>query len=156
MQAHEDPRAAVGQALEVLPAVVRALRHAAAAPGPNSQGLTLTQFRLLRALSEHCVRTSELAARLEVTPATVSVAIDGLVRRGLVERLPSAGDRRAVPLGLTAEGRQNLDEALARQQSLLAGLLADLTVPERRALTVGLSGLVRVLRTRRERCGVLQ
>lgn len=137
---------AVARALEVLPGVVRLLSQAAA--GGDGGALTLTQFRLLRRLSERVRLTSELAGELEVTPATVSAAIDALVRRGLVQRLSSPADRRAVPLAVTESGRAALEAARRRQQVALAALVDLLTPRERRGLEVGLAGLQRALAAR--------
>ncbi len=143
--------AVVARALDVLPGIVRVLQQAAAGPGFGgaAAGLTLTQFRLLKRISEGCVRTSDLASRLEVTPTTVSGAVDVLVRRGLVTRLPAEGDRRAVPLGVTADGDAALAAGRHRQEDALADLLSALTPREVRALAVGLVGLQRALADRR-------
>ncbi len=138
----------VARALEVLPGMVRVLQQAAAGGG---EGLTLTQIRLLKHIAGGCTLTCDLADRLEVTPATVSGAIDGLVRRGLVERLPSGADRRAVPLGVTREGRGALDAGRARQEAALAALLADLRPREVWGLALGLRGIQRALEGRHGR-----
>jgi DNA-binding MarR family transcriptional regulator len=53
--------------------------------------------------------TKMLAQRLDLDQSTMSRTVDGLVRRGLVERRVSERDRRVVPLRLTAAG-----EALGR------------------------------------------
>jgi DNA-binding MarR family transcriptional regulator len=139
---------AVGLALDVLPGMVRLLQQAAAGDG---EGLTLTQIRLLKHIAGGCALTSELAERLEVTPATVSGAIDALVRRGLVERLPSGGDRRAVPLRVTSDGHAALDAGRARQEAALAELLAGLRPRERWGLALGLRGVQRAIEDRRAR-----
>lgn len=136
---------AVGRALEVLPGVLRVLQQAAAG---GEEGLTLTQLRLLKHIADGCTLTCDLADRLEVTPATVSGAIDGLVRRRLVERLPSGADRRAVPLGVTAEGRAALDAGRARQEEALAALFADLQPRELWGLALGLRGVQRAIEGR--------
>ncbi|HUF26764.1 MAG TPA: MarR family transcriptional regulator [Gemmatimonadaceae bacterium] len=46
----------------------------------------------------------ELAEHMGVTPGTMSVAIDRLVKGGYVSRTPDATDRRRVQLRLTADG----------------------------------------------------
>ncbi|HUN24479.1 MAG TPA: MarR family transcriptional regulator [Anaerolineales bacterium] len=47
---------------------------------------------------------SELAEHIHSSPATVSTMIGNLARRGLVERQPSATDRRVVMLSITPSG----------------------------------------------------
>ncbi|MEU0272517.1 MarR family transcriptional regulator [Streptomyces sp. NPDC006307] len=48
---------------------------------------------------------SELAADLDLAPASVTGRLDILERRGLIRRTPSTTDRRRVVAELTAEGR---------------------------------------------------
>jgi len=134
-----------GQALEVVTAVVRLLRQAAAGPASGTDGLSLTDLRLLKRLTQRLRLARELAAELDVTPATVSAAVDALVRRGLVERHDPGDDRRAVPLGATATGRMVLEAARQRQHQALSGILEQLRPVERRALAIALPGLARVL-----------
>ena len=50
------------------------------------------------------VRLSDLAEALHIAPRSATEVADGLQQRGLVERTPDPGDRRAVILRLTAEG----------------------------------------------------
>ena len=140
----EEDRApvVVATALEVLPVVLRLLRQAAAG---GDAALTLTQFRLLKLLGGGAAGTTQLAAALEVTPATVSAAVAGLVRRGLVERLAGGSDRRTVPLGRTVAGDVAVAAARTRQQAVLVELAARLRPAERRALAVALRGLARLL-----------
>jgi DNA-binding MarR family transcriptional regulator len=134
-----------GQALDVVMTLVRLLRDTAAAGG-----LSLTDVRLLKRLAERVRTASDLAADLDLTAATVSVALDGLVRRGLVERRDPGDDRRSVPLAATSAGRAILDAARGRQIEALGALVAGLRPAERRALRVALSGLARVLSADRQ------
>lgn len=138
---------ALSRALEVLPAVVRLLARTVAADG-SGERLTLTGFRLLRKLSEGFVLTSELAEQLDVTVATVSAAIDGLVQRGFVERLPRSDDRRIVPLAVTADGRKALAAGRHRQEVVLRDLLSALDSGELQGLALGFGGLRRALAAR--------
>ncbi|WNI22899.1 MarR family transcriptional regulator [Streptomyces sp. ITFR-16] len=48
---------------------------------------------------------SELAADLDLAPASVTGRLDALERRGFVRRRPSTTDRRRVDVELTDEGR---------------------------------------------------
>nr|WTB33132.1 MarR family transcriptional regulator [Streptomyces sp. NBC_00830] len=48
---------------------------------------------------------SELAADLDLAPASVTGRLDALERRGFVRRTPSTTDRRRVNVELTEEGR---------------------------------------------------
>ena len=134
-----------GQALEVVTSVVRLLRQAAAGAGSGGGGLSLTEYRLLKRVAHRLRLARELAAELDVTPATVSAAVDALVRRGLVQRHDPGEDRRAVPLGATTQGQVALEAARQRQYEALSGVLERLRPMERRALLLGLAGLARTL-----------
>jgi DNA-binding MarR family transcriptional regulator len=68
--------------------------------------LTLPQYRLLALMVTGEERASHLAGQLELAKPTVSATIDTLVDHGLVERASVDGDRRAVRLSITPEGRK--------------------------------------------------
>lgn len=129
--------------LDVLTRLARALARTMA--NQECGALTLPQYRLLKRLTTRSYLVGELASELEVTPATASVAIDGLVRRDLVERLTRSGDRRAVSIQPTPAGRAVLDAARIRQQGTLDGILALLDESERQNLMIGLVALDRAL-----------
>jgi DNA-binding MarR family transcriptional regulator len=67
--------------------------------------LSLPQFRVLGVLSGGEERASLLASRLSVAKPTLTAVIDGLVERGFVAREALDGDRRAVRLSITPDGR---------------------------------------------------
>jgi DNA-binding MarR family transcriptional regulator len=75
------------------------------------------------------VRLSDLAESLHIAPRSVTEVADGLQARGLVERTPDPGDRRAVILRPTAEGRRVRTEVgrarAADNEALLSRLSAD-------------------------------
>ena len=134
-----------GQVLEAVTGVVRLLRLAAAGSSSRAAGLSLTEFRLLKLTAERMRLVSELATALDVTVPTISSAVDGLVRRGLIQRCDRGVDRRAIPLDITDEGRRLLAAARRRQRQALSAVMARLDPEERRALTVAVAGLVRAL-----------
>ena len=142
---------AVAAALDVLPRIVRLLTQASANAGDDPEPLTLTQYRLLKHLEGGPQLTTELAALLDVTPATVSAAIDCLVRRGMVERLVSRADRRAVPLQCTALGQSALRAARRRQEAVVVEVFSALSPEETARLASGLSALRRALTERAAR-----
>ena len=144
--APEERAALVGRTLDVLPGVLHLLAQASVEVS-GEEPLTLTQVRLLRLLDAGARLTSELALRLGVSASTVSAAVDGLVRRGLVARVPSAEDRRTVPLEVTEAGAAAVRAARIRQERVLAGLFAALSPDERRALAEGMQALGRALET---------
>jgi DNA-binding MarR family transcriptional regulator len=73
--------------------------------------LTLAQYRLLAVLEEHPEVASALADKLTVSRPSITTVADGLVARGLVERVNDTSDRRRVNHALTDEGRALLRHA---------------------------------------------
>lgn len=87
----------------------------------------------------------ELAARMRVTPGTISLQLDRLARLRLVARARDVRDARRVELRLTEAGAR-----LREQRSLLDPLrvraaLARLPEPERDAVVAGVRLLARAV-----------
>ncbi len=85
-----------------------------------------------RALAVVCagddVRLSDLAETLRIAPRSATEVADGLQARGLVERAPDPGDRRAVLLRPTEEGRRiraEVDRARAADSRQLFDRLSE-------------------------------
>ncbi|MCG7529350.1 MarR family transcriptional regulator [Streptomyces sp. OfavH-34-F] len=69
---------------------------------------------------------SELAADLDLAPASVTGRLDALERRGFVRRTPSTTDRRRVDVELTDEGREIWRvamDSLGHEEERLLGVL---------------------------------
>lgn len=88
--------------------------------------LTLSQYRLLAFLSQGDWAASALADRLDVSRPSVTGLVDGLVKRGLVERRPGVHDRRRVDHVLTAAGKQALRAADERADAAIRTVFSDL------------------------------
>lgn len=70
-------------------------------------GLSTAQVNALLTLRPgEAVPMRSLAARLDYDASNLSVLIDRLERRGVVERRPDPGDRRVKALALTPEGER--------------------------------------------------
>ena len=88
--------------------------------------LSLSQYRLLAFLSQGDWAASAVADWLDVTRPSVTGLVDGLVKRGLVERRPSTDDRRRVDHVLTPAGRAALVDADARTDARIREVFEDL------------------------------
>ena len=80
------------------------------------------------------VRLTDLAEALHIAPRSATEVADGLQERGLIERTPDPGDRRAVILRPTDEGRRIRAEIDAARTADSAELFARLPAPERAEL----------------------
>jgi DNA-binding MarR family transcriptional regulator len=86
------------------------------------------------------VRLSDLADSLHIAPRSATEVADGLQERGLIERTPDPGDRRAVLVRPTDEGRRIRAEIDAARSADAAVLFARLPAADR-------AELARLLRT---------
>lgn len=110
-----------GSPARVLARLSRIVEHAL-----GDDDLTLSQYRLLAFLSQGDWAASALADRLDVSRPSVTGLVDGLVKRGLVERRPGVDDRRRVDHVLTPAGKQALRAADERADAAIRTVFADL------------------------------
>jgi MarR family transcriptional regulator, organic hydroperoxide resistance regulator len=96
--------------------------------GQLDTSLTFRQHRLLRRVGEGHTSLAALAAFGNLTLPTVSESVEGLVRRGLLNRRENPRNRRQTVLSLTAAGREAKvagDAALASVNDRLLRVLSD-------------------------------
>jgi DNA-binding MarR family transcriptional regulator len=74
---------------------------------------------------------NDLAERLEVTPATVSLMVTELTRKGILERTEDPADRRRAIITLDPTHRPAIDAWLARGARAWRTALAPLTNDQR-------------------------
>ena len=105
-----------------------------------AQLFALQQLAALPGLS-----INELASRTFTHQSSVSVVVQRLVDRKLVEKVSSKDDRRRLRLAITDAGRQVLRRSpQPAQERLIAGIAA-LTAGERQALVASLTTNARAL-----------
>jgi DNA-binding MarR family transcriptional regulator len=99
-------------------------------------GLRPLQYRALAALEEHGeLSQAELGRRLTMDRKDVSVAVDLLGERRLVERRADPKDRRRTIVALTNEGRALLPRLHAALGAAQEAVVAPLTAREAAELT---------------------
>lgn len=95
-------------------------------------GLSRSHTAVLDALESTFRRVTELAGHTGLTQPRVTVCLQELEERGLVERARCAKDRRAVETSITPAGRELLEAARQRMAAaLLEGLRSNVDDPER-------------------------
>lgn len=75
--------------------------------------LSITQVRLLGVLRDRLPTMNELGKLLGLDKSSISGLVDRAERRGLVTRIPSTEDKRAVLVSLTDHGRSLVSRAAA-------------------------------------------
>ncbi len=84
-----------------------------------------SHLRALRVLRRHGVmRLSELSDRLHIAPRSTTEVIDALESRGLVQRRPDPGDRRATLVEVTGHGASVLDAIRGTEAERVFGRLS--------------------------------
>ncbi len=104
--------------------------------------LSITQARLLGVLRDRTPTMNELARLLGLDKSSTSGLVDRAARRGLVVRIPSAEDKRAVLVSLTDQGRSLVSRAAASFGTELSAMLDLLPPSDRDALSAIVSRLL--------------
>jgi DNA-binding MarR family transcriptional regulator len=103
-----------------------------------------SRFRALRVLKRHGVmRLSELSDHLRIAPRSATEVVDALESRGLVQRRPDPGDRRATLVEVTEHGAGVLDAIRAARGSEAERVFGRLSQADR-------AHLARILRQLRD------
>ena len=72
-----------------------------------TEGLTISEIHTIDAVGYQDKNPMNVvAARLDITLATLTIAVNKLVEKGYIERERDAADRRKVLISLTKKGRQ--------------------------------------------------
>ncbi|HEX5031116.1 MAG TPA: MarR family transcriptional regulator [Candidatus Eisenbacteria bacterium] len=140
-----EPTPDTRRALDGLRALVQALRESSRS-AERSMGLSGAQLFVLQKLGESpAISLNELARRTHTHQSSVSVVVTRLVRRGLVQRLRSLADARALELSLTARGRSLLRRAPGAAQDRLIAAIEALGASRRRLLASALDDVAGTL-----------
>lgn len=99
----------------------------------DPHALTYSQWIIMQTLSMsgQAMTPTELTRYLTIEGTSISVVIDGIGRRGLIQRRRSRTDRRMVKVSLTEQGRTLLEEIDAAIAALIKEIYGPLTAAER-------------------------
>ena len=116
--------------------------------------LTVNDMHVIEAIDVYEPKNMTTVARsLSVTTGTLTISINGLVKKGYVDRVRSEKDRRVVLVSLTEKGRdahgwhEQFHEEMV--QAVIAGLDEEEQVVLQRALT-DLTGFFRQMQEKRD------
>lgn len=84
---------------------------------------------------------STVARALMVTTGTLTISVNGLVKKGYVERMRSEEDRRVVLISLTEKGRKAFEQHQTFHQSMINAVLEGLSREEQKVLEKALKNL---------------
>ena len=130
-------QACAREILDVTPNIIQAIR--VQMRSQHQHDLSVPQFRTLAFLNHHPGSSLSAAAEhIGLTLPTMSVLVEGLVQRGLVDRDADVRDRRRVLLTLTPAGQQLFTQARDAAAAWLAALLEPLGENERKTIVQAL------------------
>jgi DNA-binding MarR family transcriptional regulator len=110
------------------------------------QGASLARTKLLLFLDKRgAARAADIAEFFDNAPRTVTEAIDGLERDGLVQRTPDARDRRVKQVSITEEGRRVIGETEPLRQELIESIFGVLSDDERKSLGAMMGRMIKAL-----------
>ena len=122
----------------VMMKAMRALTRYAAA-GIEATGLGLSDFGVLEVLLRNGpLPVNTIGPIVDLTPGSISIAVDRLVSKGLVSRVESAEDRRVRIVALTPRGKGLIVSAFRKHSGQMKRVFSELSPEELRALEVKL------------------
>jgi MarR family transcriptional regulator, 2-MHQ and catechol-resistance regulon repressor len=118
----------------VMMKAMRALTRFAAA-GIEGTGLGDSDFRVLEVLlHKGPLPVNTIGPIVDLTPGSISIAVDRLFAKGLVSRVESAEDRRVRIVALTPQGKDLIVPAFRKHSAQMRRAFSDLSREELRSL----------------------
>ena len=103
--------------------------------GLEETGIDDTDFRILEALlNKGPLPVNTIGPKVNLTPGSISVAVDRLLDRGLVSRVESHEDRRVRVVSLTSKGRELITPIFRKHAAEIRRVFADASAKEVRSL----------------------
>ena len=122
----------------VMMKAMRALMRYAAA-GIEDTGLGDSDFRVLEVLlHKGPLPVNTIGPIVDLTPGSISIAVDRLVAKGLVSRVESTQDRRVRIVALTRRGKALIVPAFRKHSGQMRKIFSELSAEELRGLEVAL------------------
>src|ERR1700722_6729223 len=118
----------------VMMKAMRALTRYAAA-GIEETALGLSDFGVLEVLlHKGSLPVNTIGPVVDLTPGSISIAVDRLVAKGLVSRVESTEDRRVRIVALTPRGKSLIASAFRKHSGQMRKAFAELSPEELRGL----------------------
>ncbi len=111
------------------------------------RGASLARTKMLILIQKEggTVRAIDIAERFGIAPRTVTEALDGLEREGLILRTPDPSDRRAKRISITPEGEAAVAVTEPIRQALSKRILVSLGPEEQASFHATIRKLLRCI-----------
>jgi DNA-binding MarR family transcriptional regulator len=104
--------------------------------------LSITEIHTIEAVGLYGAKTmSEIAAGLDITMGTLTIAVDRLIKKGYLERSRSSTDRRIVNVNLTKRGKLAYRIHEKFHMDMVKAIMLDFTPEEEEVLLIALRKL---------------
>ena len=118
--------------------------------GLQETGIDDTDFRILEVLlNKGPLPVNTIGPKVNLTPGSISVAVDRLLARGLVSRVESREDRRVRVVSLTSKGKELIAPVFRKHAAEIGNVFADATPKEVRSFEM----ILKKIGKRAERLG---
>ena len=119
--------------------------------GLRETGIDDTDFRILEVLlNKGPLPVNTIGPKVNLTPGSISVAVDRLLARGLVSRVESREDRRVRVVSLTSKGKELIAPVFRKHAAEIGNVFADATPKEVRTFEM----ILKKIGKRAERLGL--
>lgn len=108
----------------------------------HQAGLSATQFMTLNVVPQQGMTLSDLAHKLNLSPATLNATVNSLEERGLVRRTRNPLDARKINISATKEGEEIQNSASQEFHRFMAGIFRSMSKNRRDGLLAGLEQVV--------------
>jgi len=101
----------------------------------NRFNLPYAELKCIMAFDgERYMTVKGMANKLDVAKSRITKIIDGLSKKGLVERMDDPKDARVKLINLTSEGRQKSEDIAAFQRQIHRQILLQIDIEERKRM----------------------
>src|SRR5258708_20424565 len=113
--------------------------------GLRETGIDDTDFRILEVLlNKGPLPVNTIGPKVNLTPGSISVAVDRLLARGLVSRVESREDRRVRVVSLTSKGKELIAPVFRKHAAEIGNVFADATPKEGRSFEIILKKIIKI------------
>ncbi|MEG8947800.1 MarR family winged helix-turn-helix transcriptional regulator [Rosettibacter firmus] len=101
----------------------------------RTYGLTQPQFAVIEVLGHlGPLKVGEICKKMLVTGGNMTLVLDNVEKMGLIERVHSKEDRRAIIVQLTKEGKELFDKVFYSHAEYITQLMSVLTQEEQKIM----------------------
>jgi DNA-binding MarR family transcriptional regulator len=126
---------AIDRFWETVPPLWNSVRSHIRATATANFDISVEQFHVLRYVRRGTDSVSELATAKNISRPAISQAVEILVKKGLLTRVPKKEDRRCVDLVLTEAGNDLLDTVFKETRRWMKEQMQDLSPDELETIT---------------------